>query len=116
MGKVSELSALTDELRKCGEALVGIADGLTELFSSSEEPEEKPAKKAAARKEPKAEVPEEKPLTLEDVRAVLAEKSRQGFTSDVKALLRKHGADKLSEINPAEYKALLADAEVIGNA
>ena len=116
MGKVSELSALTDELRKCGEALVGIADGLTELFSSSEQPEEKPAKKAAVKKEPKADVPEEKPLTLEDVRAVLADKSRQGFTSEVKELLKKHGADKLSEINPAEYKALLADAEVIGNA
>ena len=116
MGKVSELSALTDELRKCGEALVGIADGLTELFSSSEQPEEKPAKKAAVKKEAKADVPEEKPMTLEDVRAVLADKSRQGFTSEVKDLLRKHGADKLSEINPAEYKALLADSEVIGNA
>jgi len=30
-------------------------------------------------------------------------------------LLKKHGADKLSEINPAKYEALLQDAEVIGN-
>ena len=48
--------------------------------------------------------------------AVLADKSRAGFTEQVKELLKKHGADKLSAVDPAEYKALLADAEVIGNA
>ena len=57
--------------------------------------------------------PEEKPLTLEEVRAVLAEKSRAGHTAEVKELLNKHGADKLSEIDPSEYPALLADAEVL---
>jgi hypothetical protein len=54
-----------------------------------------------------------KPLTLEQVRAALAEKSRAGHTSEVKALLIKHGADKLSDIDPAEYPALLAEAEVL---
>lgn len=77
-------------------------------------------KKAAAKKKdadvPKPEVPEEKTLTLEDVRAVLADKSRKGFTADVKAILTKHGADKLSDVNPAEYKVLLAEVEVLGNA
>jgi hypothetical protein len=28
---------------------------------------------------------------------------------------KKHGAAKLSEIDPAEYPALLAEAEVLGN-
>ena len=59
---------------------------------------------------------EEKPLTLEDVRAVCADKSRQGFTAEVKAILTKHGADKLSEVDQAEYKALLAEVEVLDNA
>ncbi len=67
--------------------------------------------------QPKAEVyaPDGKPLTLEVVRAVLAEKSRAGLTAKVRELLEKHGAAKLSEINPAEYPALLAEAEVLGN-
>lgn len=56
---------------------------------------------------------EEKPLTLEEVRTVLAEKSRSGHTEEVRELLNKHGADKLSEIDPAEYTALLAEAEVL---
>lgn len=119
MGKVSELSMFADELKKCGEALIGISEGLADMFSSTAE--EKPsAKKAAPKKkpaeEPKPQPKEEKPLTLEDVRAVCADKSRKGYTAEVKAILTKHGADKLSEVDPAEYKALLAEVEVLGNA
>ena len=50
-------------------------------------------------------------LTLEEVRAVLADKSCAGHTDAVRALLHKHGAEKLSEIDPAVYPALLQDAE-----
>lgn len=116
MGKVSELSMLVDELKKCGETLVGISEGLADMFSGEAE-EKQPAKKAAPKKkaavESKPESQEEKPLTLEDVRAVCADKSRKGFTAEVKAILTKHGADKLSEVDPAEYKALLAEVEVL---
>ena len=50
-------------------------------------------------------------ITLEQVRAVLADKSHDSFTDDVRVLLEKHGAKKLSEISPANYAALLSDAE-----
>ncbi len=53
---------------------------------------------------------------MEDVRAVCAEKSREGFTAEMKEILTKHGADKLSEVDPTEYKALLAEVEALGNA
>lgn len=121
MSNVSELSMLVDELKKCGEALIDISEGLADMFSGAEE-EKQPAKKTAPKKkvaeEPKPEPQpeEEKPLTLEDVRAVCADKSRKGFTAEVKIILTKHGADKLSEVDPAEYKALLAEVEVLGNA
>ena len=55
----------------------------------------------------------EKTLTLKEVRAVLAEKSRSEHTEEVREQLAKHGADKLSEIDPAEYVVLLAEAEVL---
>ena len=105
MSKMSELALLIDELKKCGETLTGISEGLFELFSGSDE--EKPAKKSA--KTEKAE----KTVTLEEVRAVLAEKSRAGKTSEVKAIITAHGADKLSEIDPSEFAAVLAEAEVL---
>ena len=113
MGKMSELAAELAELKRCGEVLVGISETLAEMFSGSyEEPaagakaEEKTEKKAE--KEPKAEK-----VTLAEVRAVLAEKSRAGFTAEVRELLAKHGADKLSGIDPSEYAALVADVEVL---
>ncbi len=118
MGKVSELAMLVDELKKCGETLVGISEGLADLFSGAEE--EMLVKKVAPKKqlEAKAEAPvsEKKAVTLEEVRKVLAEKSRAGFTDEVKSILTMHGAERLSEVDPTEYKALLDEAEVIGNA
>ena len=64
--------------------------------------------KTEAIEEPKKE---EKPISLEDVRKVLATLSRNGKTKEVKALLQKYGADKLSVINKDDYPALLKDAE-----
>ena len=105
MSKMSELDLCVSELRNAAQSLNSVADSLTSLFSGSQprtsvQPESKPTSK---------------PLTLEEVRAVLAEKSRNGHTAKVRELLEKHGAAKLSEIDPQKYSALLAEAEVLGN-
>lgn len=56
--------------------------------------------------------PEKKPeLTLEEVRAVLAEKSRTGHTAAIRTLLQKYRAKKLSGVDPKHYEALLKDVE-----
>lgn len=99
MGKMNELSQLVNELNQCGKTLISISESLASLFSTQEEaPPEKP-----------------KTITLEEVRAVLAEKSRAGHTAKVRELLEKYGATKLSEIEPSQYPSLLAEAEVLGN-
>ena len=54
-------------------------------------------------------------FTLEQVRSTLAELSRIGYTDAVRELLRKHGANKLSEVEPVRYVALMADAKEIGH-
>ena len=54
-----------------------------------------------------------KAVTLEELRAVLAEKSMAGFTDAIRGLLEKHGASKLSQIDPANYAALFADAQLL---
>lgn len=110
---VSDLRSLADSLQAVADAAI---QGGPEQPDQSQEgkPAQKPEKKTAAKRaEPPVEKPEPKPLTLEEVRAVLAEKSRAGHTAEVRALLLKHGADKLSDIDPAEYLALLAEAEVL---
>ena len=60
-----------------------------------------------------APIKESKKIGIETVRAVLAEKSRDGKTRDVKALLMKYDAGKLSGVKPEDYAALLAEAEVL---
>jgi len=55
-------------------------------------------------------------ITLEDVRKVLAELSRDGLTAQVRDLLTKNGANKLSEIDPSKYQELLSDARKLKDA
>ena len=61
---------------------------------------------------PKKEVKqEETTYEIEDVRKILADKSRLGHTAKIRELLEKYGAKKLSEIEPSNYKDLVADVE-----
>lgn len=53
----------------------------------------------------------EKKVTVEQIRAVLAEKSQDGKTAQIKELLIKYGAAKLSTVDEKNYSALLTDAE-----
>lgn len=62
---------------------------------------------------PVAELKQESKISIEDVRAVLAEKSQQGKTREVKALLMKYDAGKLSGVKPEDYEALVKEAEVL---
>ena len=57
---------------------------------------------------------EESSPTLEEIRAVLAKLSVEGHSAAVKSLIAKFGADKLSNIPPEQYAALLKEAERIG--
>ena len=103
MSKMNEMTATIEGLRKCAAAINDAADWLTEQFSS-----EDPQFEATELAEPA--------LTLETVRAVLADKSRAGYTTQIRSLLRKYGADKLSGVDSANYKALLEDAEGLTDA
>lgn len=105
MAKVKQIAEQIDELEKCGETILDVARFLKETFGGSAAQAETP--------KPKKEEPK---ISLETVRAALAEKSRAGFTAEVKALIAKYGATKLSGIGSEHYAELLKDAEVIGNA
>lgn len=109
MSKMSELHLLVSELKSCGNTLIGLSESLADLFTGSENPE------TPVQPEITPAAQTEKPIAMETVRAALAEKSRAGHTTKVRELLEKHGAEKLSEINPSEYPALLAEAEELGN-
>ncbi|AKA72315.1 hypothetical protein [Clostridium scatologenes] len=64
---------------------------------------------------PKEKVKEEKSktVTLEEVRGLLAELSQNGKQQEVKALIKKFGGRKLTDIPQEKYSELLKEAEVI---
>lgn len=103
MGKLSELDMVIKDLRTAAATINDVADTLAEMFSTT------------ANEAQDAAAPADPVLTLEQVRAVLADKSRMGFTAEIRTLLQKYGAPKLSGIDPVHYKALVAEAEVLGD-
>lgn len=66
-------------------------------------------------KKPKKEKEVKQP-TLEEVRTVLAELSRKGYTTNVRMMLIGLGVNKLSEVDPKDYPELLAKAKELEDA
>jgi len=86
-------------------------EALAETLNASIVPEAAPENTETVKKETsKDKTPESKQPTLEEVRAVLAAKSQGGKQAEVKALIVKHGAKKLTDIDPACYEQLLKEA------
>ena len=98
---MSDMAATIEELRTAAAAINNAANWLAEMFGGAGDVE--------------SAAPAEPALTLEQVRAVLADKSRMGFTAEIRSLLQKYGAAKLSGIDPVHYEALVAEAEVLGD-
>lgn len=57
--------------------------------------------------------PEKKAISIEEVRSVLAEKSQAGKGPEIRALIEKYGADKLTDLEPSCYEALLNEVEAL---
>ena len=102
MSKVKLLLDVVEDLRSLADSVQAVADAMLQNEQTVDA-------------EPQAPAPK-KELTLEEVRAVLGEKSRAGFTAEIQALLKKYGAPKLSSIDPKHYEALLKDVEELKDA
>lgn len=105
------------------EVFLTIADGFEKLaagyraLAQAEAPaaviaDKSPKAEATDKPAPQSEA-EEKKITIEEVRAVLAAKSQDGKRKEVKDLLLKYDSGKLSGVKPEDYPALLADAEAL---
>jgi len=103
------LRSLADALETAAELLH--QQGIDVLISQKNiQPDLVEQQSEVAKEPPKEEIT----LSLTDVRKILAEKSRAGHTDQVRLLLEKYGADKLSSIDPSHYQNLVDDAECLG--
>ena len=106
--EIAEIGRLVSEI---GKKITAVAE-----FVEAVLPEGKPVieeRETSIEEKPQAE---ESAYTFTDVRKRLSTLSRDGHTDEVKELLEKYGAKKLSDVKEEHYAAILADAEVIANA
>jgi len=104
MSKMKEMLEALETIRVTAQGIIDEVECIRGMLSASDEPvkaETEPAKP-------------EKTYTLAEVRAALAQKSTAGYRKEVKALIAAHGAEKLTDINPAEYAVIMKEAEAIG--
>ncbi len=96
---MNELSQILDEMIETGNHMIEAAEALKRYFCTP---------------------PPSPPLTKENVRKLLIEKSDQDggeHRPEVKALVRKYSENgNFSTVDPERYEALAAELEVIGNA
>lgn len=107
---------MNEKLLELAESLVKVAEGLRGLVDvTAEQKVDKAVDDSTESKteEHQDEAPIGKNITIETIRAVLAKKSQEGKTKEVKVLLNKYNAEKLSAVNPEHYPALFKDAEVL---
>lgn len=105
MRKHSEIAAdIIASLRQLASGLQEMVDRLDEEAQTTPTPvtEEMPA------------APSSDSVTLEQVRKVLASLSVAGHSEEIKNLIAKYGATRLSDIAPEHYAEVLKEAESIG--
>lgn len=109
MDVVNDMDALTGSLKVLVKAMQSDEGKSVETPDTPpKEASEKPVEQQTDKKEAA--------YTLEDVRQALSEKSGAGFTTEVKALLERHGGSKLSQIKQEEYASIMDEVKGIGGA
>jgi len=93
----TELPKICNELKKCGETLIALSEAMRGT-------EPQPV--------------EVKPVSFEELRALLAKKTRvsKQNTDAIRELLLKHGVNKLSELKKEDYPALMDEAKELPDA
>ena len=101
------------ELLRIAEGFSIVAEGLRGLAKAEggSKTAEKAQKQDAAKAQP--ETQQESPATLEGIRALMAQKTQEGKSKEIKELLQKYGAAKLSAVKPEDYPALMQEAQVL---
>ena len=120
MSKIKLALDVVSDLKSLAESIETLVHAMESNEVANEEPNKKKSKTKAKVEEPEnkelevgeapvEETPEEKPITLEEVRAAMADKSRDGHREAVKAIITKYGANNLSSLDPKHYAAALKE-------
>lgn len=90
---MSELDALLKEVEETADHMQQLAADLRNMFSAKEEPKRE--------------------ISFTELRALCANKSKDGFTKSIRQLILDLGANKLSEVEPNRYQELYDKVEAL---
>lgn len=114
MSKTKLLLNVVEDVRSlinCYQTLAEDLQELCELFSGNEN---SGSTNDSGSNETSAEdMTNEPTITLEEVRTVLAKLAQDGKQAELKALIGKYGAKRLSEVESKYYPAILKEAEAM---
>lgn len=102
------INALSELITALQELKQQTTNGYINTFEEIYNPEKNEPKEAPPTEQP---APETKTVTFVELRSRLAEISRAGHTAEIKELIARFGAEKLSDVKETDYSALLTEAE-----
>lgn len=118
-GQTDLLARIANAFKAEGTIIASAATVIAKETTPSEEvkaddtKKKKPAAKAPIADETKFEdlkKPQEPAITIEEVRSAFAEAKRSGKPSEaLKGILKKHGANVVSELQPESYREVLSE-------
>lgn len=116
MGKVKLLLDVIEDLRSLADSLDAVAEAMTCSEPPAKEPEKAVVAPSTSHSPEESAVPQKKPMSKEELRAFLGQKSLAGHRDAIQALIRKYGGKKFSDIDFKHYPALQKDAEGLPDA
>ena len=112
MSKTKLLLNVVEDVRSLINCYQTLAEDLQELCESFSENENSVSTSKSGLSETSEEDKTNKPtITLEEVRTVLAKLAQDGKQAELKALIGKFGANRLSEVESKHYPAILKEVE-----
>lgn len=100
MSKIKLLLDVVEDMRSLADSLQSIVNSIQGNTAAPEETSAQSVDNTPTK-------PATPQITIDQVRTLLAEKSGEGKTQAIKALLYKYDAGKLSGVKPEDYVALM---------
>ena len=102
-----------DKMQQLGDDLARLAASIAEIAKELKSVSHVDHDNCESESQVESAAPQKPKLTLEEVRGILADKASNGHREAVQALIHKHGAKKLSDIDPAAYQSLIEEASAL---
>ena len=109
-GKAQQIG---NDLACLAASIAEIAEEIKAMYDFDHDSDEANDMPDLPKEEPAPEPPKPNTPSLEEVRGILADKASSGFREMVQTLIKKYGANRLSDIDPSKYDALIKEARAL---